>query len=135
MFLGFGLLGIILSLNYPMGTSRNMGPGYFPFAVGSVLAVLGVIITATAFKFEGQGIGSFAWRPMIFLSAGFALFGLAIGRIGYVLAFLSLIVICAAAGKEFRWKEVVIMSVILVVGCWALFIWGLKLPLFLFGWR
>jgi hypothetical protein len=135
MFFGFGILGVVLSLNYPMGSSRNMGAGYFPFGVSSVLCVLGTIIMATSFKLEGKGLGSFALRPMLLLGAGFALFGLAIGRLGFIPAFLALIMVCAAGGKEFKWKEVLIMSVVLVAGCWAIFLWGLKLPIPLFCWR
>ncbi|MDA8123776.1 MAG: tripartite tricarboxylate transporter TctB family protein [Deltaproteobacteria bacterium] len=135
MFLGFGMLGIVLSFNYPMGSSRNMGPGYFPLLVSSILSVLGLVIVATSFKLDGKGLGSFAFRPMILLGAGFALFGLAIGRVGFIPAFLALIVVCAAAGREFRWKEVVIMTALLVAGCWAIFLWGLKLPIPIFCWR
>ena len=41
----------------------------------------------------------------------------------------------ALAGKEFRLKEVLVMSAILIGGSWALFIWGLELPFPLFWWR
>ena len=134
MFFGFGMLGVVLSQYYPMGSTKNMGPGYFPFLVSSVLCVLGMIIVATSFKITGKGVGSFAWRPMLFLGSGFALFGWAIDRIGFILAFLALIIVSAAAGREFKWKEVLMMSAVLVAGCWAIFLWALGLPLPLF-WR
>jgi hypothetical protein len=135
MFFGFGMLGMVLSRYYPMGSARNMGAGYFPFAVSSILCVLGTVIVATSFKVKGQGVGSLAWRPILLLGAGFAFFGLAIDRIGFIPAFSALIIACAAAGKEFKWKEVLIMSAVLVAGCWAIFLWGLKLPIPLFCWR
>jgi len=31
------------------------------------------------------------------------------------------------AGDEFHWKEAIVNAVILTVGSWAIFIWGLKL--------
>ena len=135
MFTGFGILAVVMSHDYPMGHASRMGPGYFPTALGYMLVVLGAIITATSFKFEGEGIKSFAYRPMILLSAAFAFFGISIDHFGFIPALLGLIVLCAAAGKEFKWVEVLIMSAVLVVGSWALFIRILHLPMTLFSWR
>jgi hypothetical protein len=135
LFIGFGVATIILCRNYPMGSTVSMGPGYFPTAVGYILAVLGTIIAATSLKIEGEGITPFAWRPILLLSAAFAGYGLAVDRIGFISALLVLIVLSAAAGREFKWKEVLIMSVVLIAGCWVLFIQLLTLPLPLFWWR
>ena len=46
-----------------------------------------------------------------------------------------MILLSAFAGREFRLKEVLILMVVLIVGCWALFIKGLELPFPLFWWR
>ncbi len=45
------LLGLIAAhdgTNYPMGTLRQMGPGYFPIALGVILIFLGILIAGTA---------------------------------------------------------------------------------------
>ena len=48
MFLIFGGLAAWLSTSYNMGTGARMGPGYFPFWLGAILAGLGVIILLKA---------------------------------------------------------------------------------------
>ena len=132
MFIGFGTLTVVVSRNYSMGSAMNMGPGYFPTVLGFLLIVLGAVITAMSFRREGEGIEPFAWRPMILLSAAFIFFGWGVDRIGFIPSLFVLIVVCAAAGKEFRWGEVLAMSAVLILGSWALFIWLLKVPLPLF---
>ena len=38
-----------------------------------------------------------------------------------------LVIVCSLAGDEFKWKDVIINSIVLTVGSWAIFILGLKL--------
>ncbi len=135
MFIGIGVFAVVLSRDYARGEAMRMGPGYFPTALGSILTVLGAIIIATSFKFEGEGIEPFAWRPVILLMAAFALFGWAIDHVGFIAAMFALIVVSAASTKEFKWGEVLIMSLALIAGSWALFLWGLGLPFPLICWR
>lgn len=135
MFIGFGILAIVVARDYPMGSTMRMGPGYFPTGIGIFLIILGSIIGVLGFKNEGEGVGRFGWRAMILLAIGFAVFGWSIDHIGFVLALLALIVLSAFAGKVFNLKEVVIESIVLILGAWALFIWGLELPFPLFWWR
>lgn len=49
MFIIFGGLTMWLSQSYNMGTAARMGPGYFPFWLGMVLAALGAIVFFKAF--------------------------------------------------------------------------------------
>jgi hypothetical protein len=135
MFIGFGLLAIFISRDYPMGSAMRMGPGYFPTYLGVMMAILGAIISATSFKIAGGRVGKFAWRPMILLSIAFSLFAWGIDNFGFIIAMLVVIFLSSFAGKEFKLKEIAILSVILVAGCWALFIKGLELPFPLFWWR
>lgn len=135
MFVGFGILAIVISRDYPLGSAMRMGPGYFPTYIGAILVVLGAIIAATSFRVEGEKVGRFAWRPMILLALAFSIFAWAIDHIGFVPALAVMIVLSSLAGKEFRVKEIIILSAILIVGCWALFIEGLELPFPLFWWR
>jgi hypothetical protein len=132
LFAGFGLLAVIVSRDYPMGSAMRMGPGYFPTVLGGMLIAIGVIISATAFKFDGEGIEPFAWRPMFLLSLAFSVFGWGMDHLGFVLSMVALIVLCAAAGRQFKIKEVIVMTIVLIAGSWALFIWGLELPYPLF---
>ena len=135
MFIGFGVLAIVVSRDYPMGSAMRMGPGYFPTYLGVMMAILGAIISALSFKVEGAKVGKFALRPMILLGIAFVSFGWAIDHIGFIPALLIMIFLSALAGKEFKLKEISILSAVLIAGCWALFIKGLELPFPLFWWR
>lgn len=132
MFITFGVIAIIIAQNYPMGSAIRMGPGYFPTAIGLCLVGLGIVIALMGFTAKGEGIGRFPWRAMAFLVTGFAAFAWGIDGFGFVPALAILILLASLAGGEHRWKEVVVEALILIVGCWAIFIYGLELPFPLF---
>src|SRR3546814_6794417 len=44
MFLAIGVGFALGATSYSMGTSARMGPGYFPFWLGVLLALLGAIV-------------------------------------------------------------------------------------------
>lgn len=135
IFIGFGIIAIVISRDYPMGSTMHMGPGYFPTYAGAVMTILGVIISLISFRVEGERIKPFSWRGMVMLTIGFAVFGWSIDHIGFVPGLLALIFCSALAGKEFNLLEVLIMSAVLIIGSIALFIFGLKLPFPLFWWK
>jgi hypothetical protein len=134
MFIAFGILAIVVSRNYPMGTTFRMGPGYFPTYLGAIMIVIGAITTGGAFRTEGEDIGRWGWRPLLWLSAAFAAFGLLIEGAGFVLALLALIVASSLAGRDTRPLELAVLVAVLITGSVALFIYGLELPYRLFPW-
>ena len=134
MFVGFGVLAIVVSRDYPMGSALRMGPGYFPTYLGAILVVIGAIILGRSYRVEGEGIGPWGWRPLLWLSAAFAAFGLLIEDAGFVLALLALIVASSLAGRDTRPVELVILIALLITGSVALFVYGLELPYRLFPW-
>jgi len=119
-----------------MGSAMRIGPGYFPTYAGAILTILGVIIAVTSFKMEAEAVKPVAWRPMILLSFAFSIFAWSVDAVGLALALLGLIFLSALASREtFKFRETVILSVVVIVGSWALFIVGLQLPFSLFWWR
>lgn len=135
MFVGFGLLAIYMARDYPFGSTARMGPGYFPTWLGIIMACLGSALCLQGLRTEGAKLGKWAFKPMVLLSLGFVIFGWAIDHLGFVIATAALIILGAGAGTEFKWKEVIIMTIVLIIGSWALFIYGLELPYPLFWWR
>jgi hypothetical protein len=132
MFISFGALAIYIAQDYPMGSAMRMGPGYFPTGIGIGLIALGLVIGANGFRLKGESIGSFPWRAIVFLAVGFASFAWGIDHLGFIAALAILIMLSSLAGKEYHWKEIAVEAVILIVGCWAIFIYGLELPFPLF---
>ena len=134
MFIAFGILAVVVARDYPMGTAVRMGPGYFPTYLGAIMIVIGAITTGRSYRTEGEDIGRWGWRPLLWLSAAFAAFGLLIEGAGFVLALLALIVASSLAGRDTRPLELVILIAVLITGSVALFIYGLELPYRLFPW-
>jgi hypothetical protein len=134
MFIGFGVLAIYVSRAYPMGSLVSMGPGYFPTWLGVIMIVIGAFTAGRSYRAEGERVGPWGWRPLLWLSAAFAAFGLLIEGAGFVLALLALIVASSFAGRDTRLLELVILVVLLIGGSVGLFIYGLELPYRLFPW-
>lgn len=136
LFIVAGLAAVIIALrDYPLGTSLNMGPGYFPGLTGGVLALFGLYIMVRGLIKGERIVGIWGIRPLILLSLGITAFGFLIDRFGMVPSLLVLFFISALGGKEFRLKEVLILATVMIAACWALFIYGLNLPLRLFIWE
>ena len=134
MFTVVGIGFAIGATNYSFGHSARPGPGYFPFGLGLLLALLGVSILVKAFvgardEDDGRNDLPIAWRPLGIVVAAIVLFGLALPRLGMALTLPLLIVVISLAGDQFRWRDVVLNSLILTVGSWAVFIKGLGLTL------
>ena len=53
-------------------------------------------------------------------------------NLGFIPALAIVILTTSLAGGEFYWKEIVIEMIVLIAGCWAIFIYGLELPFPLF---
>jgi hypothetical protein len=132
MFVAVGLAFAWGATNYSFGASARPGPGYFPFGLGILMALLGAVVLFKALTIETEGgdpIGAVAWRPLGFIVGTVAVFGWALPHLGMVTALPILVVIAALAGDEFHLGEALINSVILTIGSWVIFIWGLKLTI------
>lgn len=132
MFLVVGVMFAWGATDYPFGSSARPGPGYFPFGLGIVLALLGALVLFKALTLESEGgdpVGTIAWRPLLIIVAAIAVFGAALPRLGLACTLPILITLSALASSEFHWRDVLISSVVLTVGSWALFILGLKLTI------
>ena len=130
MFVATGLGFAAGATSYNFGTSARPGPGYFPFGLGILLAVLGAAVLFKALTVECEGgdpVGAIPWKPLGLITLSIVLFGLALPRLGMILSLPLLILIASLAGDEFRLKEVIINIVILTVFSWAIFIKGLSL--------
>lgn len=128
MFIAFGVVAIVIARDYPFGSAMRMGPGYFPTLIGGGLILLGALVALSGFRHHGEGIGSFPWRAIVMMSVAFAVFAWGIDNLGFIPALAVLIVLSALSTRHSKWVEVAIEAVVMIVGCWAVFIYGLGLP-------
>jgi len=126
--------------HYTVGTGARMGPGYFPLLLGIVLALLGAGIlfySLVEHTEDGEPIGKFAWRPIVFVLGANIVFGIllaglpsfGIPAMGLILAIYALVIIASMAGDHFVLKDVLILATILSAGSYLAFIVLLKLQM------
>lgn len=138
IFLVAGAAFVWGSMSYEMGAAERMGPGYFPWILGVLTAVIGavVILKSLAFETSDDGrIGAFAWRPLIFIIAANLAIGVMLGGLpsiglpamGLVVGTYALTFIAALAGNEFRFREVFVLATVLAAACFVGFVILLKL--------
>ena len=132
-----GLMFVVIGIgfawgatNYNFGSSARPGPGFFPMGLGLLMAILGAVVLFKALVVEtedGDPIGAWAFRPLLVLMASVGLFGYTLPLLGMAVALPIMIVMCSLAGDEFHWKDALISVIVLTVGSWFIFIYGLKL--------
>lgn len=134
-----GLMFIIVGIGfawgataYSFGSSARPGPGYFPFGLGIILALIGALILFESLTIEvegGEKIGPWPLKPGAIILASIILFALVLVPLGMVIALPVLIIVSSMASGEFKWREVILNTLILTVGSWAIFIKGLGLTI------
>ena len=132
MFIAIGIAFAWGATAYNFGSSARPGPAYFPFGLAVLMSLLGALLLFESLTIEtddGEPIGHWAWRPLGIIVAAVAVFGWALPHLGMVIALPLLEIGSAMASDEFHWKDAVINAVLLTIGCWVIFIWGLKLTI------
>ena len=129
MFIGFGMFAAVWAYaNYQMGTAVRMGPAYFPIMLGGLLALLGLVIFVQSLAVEGPPIPAMNLRPLVMISVAAVVYGYIMKPAGLVLATAALVYISAFGGHEFKWREVTVLYVVLIVFSVLVFVKGLTLP-------
>jgi len=128
LFLILGGFAVAVASNYPMGSTMRMGPGYFPTALGVILCLFGVYLMVRGIRTGGKMARGWAWRPLAFITLSIVLFGFLLDRAGMIPALVAMFFAAAAAGRDFRFKEVLLLTVLMGAFAAAVFLYGLKLP-------
>ena len=142
-FLGGGLM-VLLGLgtafqasHYELGSLRRMGPGYFPLALGIILAVTGLAIMLAGLRSVPAAAAARLapeWRGWICICAGVASFAV-IGRWGGLLPATLVSVFVAALGDRKNTPAAAgVLAAAMTLVCLVVFWWLLKIELPLFRW-
>jgi hypothetical protein len=134
LYIVFGVGAVLIARSYPFGSATRMGPGYFPTVLGVILALLGLLSLLRAFRLDGEPVGAIAWKPLLAITGGTALFAVLLPRAGLPVALAVLILISAAISENFKfgWRPALaLMS--LIAFCVIVFVEFLGVPLPLIG--
>ena len=124
--------------NYTVGTGARMGPGYFPLLLGILLTLIGAFVMFKSLTVEtqdGDKIGAWAWKPLIYIIAGNVLFGILLGGLpslgvpamGLIAAIFGTTLVVSLAGDTFKLNDILILATILSFGSYGAFVLLLKL--------
>jgi uncharacterized membrane protein len=128
MLIAIGAGAIYVARDYALGTALRMGPGYFPTALGALIALAGLYFLIKSFRDPERIEGAWSLRALIVLPLSFVAFGLLMERAGFIAALVALVFGSAAASPQFRFGEVALLTLVLTLACVAIFIWGIGLP-------
>ena len=118
--------------NYSFGVAVRPGPGYFPFGLGIILALLGAVVLFSAFTQDRKGgdpIGKIPWRALLCIVGAILLFGFLLPKLGFLISFPAMIVLTAAGSSEFTWRDALLNAAILTGMSYFIFIYALQLTI------
>lgn len=136
-----GASAAITAQNYRIGTLNRMGPGYFPAALGILLALTGMALIGVGMARRARQVASEAdhaaalppeWRGWICICVGVIAFAL-IGTVsGLVPATFACVFIAAMGDHDNRPRDALLLAIGVTLAGVAVFWWGLgiQFPLF-----
>jgi Tripartite tricarboxylate transporter TctB family. len=133
-----GVLAIVESTHFDMGTSRRIGPGYFPFYVGLLMAILGLAIALEGLWTRAEGFSGWHLPPLrspFLILAAVLCFATMIERFGMLPAIgLGVFISSLADTKTSIWQKLAISLAVPLVSV-AIFKYGLSLNVDVIRWR
>ena len=129
LLVAFGVAGLVIGAELPVGVARRMGPGFVPFGLSLLLILFGVAIAAGALFHAGETVERIRIRPLAGVLAGGIAFALLIGTGGILLATAGAIAGAAAADSNTRWGQAAILTVAAAAFSAILFVELLRLPI------
>jgi hypothetical protein len=152
----FVLIGAAFAANalaeLPIGTAVRMGPGYFPLVLAGLLVLLGIGIAASGIGTATPvpavlhppetvpAIGVQAalarlgpWRGVVAILASPIIFGLGIQPLGLIPSLAAAVFVASFASRRMTPLFAVVMTAMLTLFCYLVFVIGLRLPLRLYG--
>lgn len=132
-----GLAAMFEGLTYNVGTLARMGPGFFPVALGAILALAGVAIAVSGrFAVHAGAEKSLPpeWRGWFCIGLSIVAF-VVIGKYGgLVPASFAIVFISALGDRRNTIKNALVLALAILAVCIVIFWWALQLQFPLFGW-
>lgn len=128
-----GAFAAIYAQRYEFGDLNRMGPGYFPVALGIILALLGLAIAIPAFKRGGEPIVA-QWKTLMLVLTSIVAFALTLKVIGLILATALAVTISSLADNETTWKGRILLAVGVSALTYLIFGFGLGMVLPAWPW-
>lgn len=133
IFLAFAIGFGIVSTAYPMGSAAQMGPGYYPLLLSGVLGVLGLFIAFAGWRKPAAQMVVVRPVALICVLTAPLLFAVTLRPLGFVAAVILTSLLATIAAPRMSWIARILTALGLALGCTAIFIWALGIPVPLLG--
>jgi hypothetical protein len=133
LFIAVAALFALGTLDLDLGTPLKLGPGAFPLLLSGVLALLGLIIIAQAFRHPAVHDMAMPWRGIVLIILAPILFGLTARGLGLILSVGLVVIASAFASQRMSLKVAAAITIGLTLFCVLVFNVGLGVPIRLFG--
>lgn len=132
----FGVLGLALGYELPMGDAAAMGPGYVPrmvsialLGIGAALVLRGTLRSRGAVRFP-----TFSWRINGLVLGSVVAFAATLERAGLVAATAVLVAVAVFAGERPRAKETLFLIAVLSALVVLVFVVALSVHMRVWPW-
>jgi hypothetical protein len=132
--LGLALGVLVESSQYERGTLLRMGPGFFPVVLGTLLLVLGVVLTLRGLKGHGEPISVPSLRPFALIAAAVSLVALTLPAFGLAPAIVLLVGVSACASPVRRPVTIALLAIGLTAFAYVVFVRLLSLHIDVLRW-
>ena len=122
------LIAFVASNDLPGMRGFAFGPGTAPRLFAFTLAILSLGVVIGGLLTVGPDITAYKVRGVVFIIGAILCFAATIRPLGLVIASFSTMVICAAAADDVKWRETLIVAVVITIFVSILFPYGLNLP-------
>jgi len=122
------LVAFVASNELPGMRGFAFGPGTAPRLFAFTLAVLAIGVVIGGLLKVGPDVSPYAFRGVIFIIGSILAFAATIRPLGLVIASFATMIICAAAAEDVKWRESIVVAVVITAFCAVLFPYGLNLP-------
>lgn len=132
-----GLGAVAEAFRYDLGSLRRMGPGFFPLALGVILAVTGALIILGGRRAPGGGrpAGERAateWRGWLCICAGLVAFIVVGTYRGLLPATFAAVLVSAFGDRKNSAAAALALALAMTLVCFVVFAWLLQVQLPLF---
>ena len=91
------------------------------------MVALGILLGSVAPRAKIEKLEKWDVKGLLWIAGSVALFGLLLPTFGLVIALAPLVIIASLASPEFGWRGALINTVVLVVFCVGVFVYGISL--------
>jgi len=134
-----GVIWLIAVRDLPFGTLGRMGPAYWPVIIAVLLIGMGglLIVIDVAATHRSGGSDRIALpglRPVLSIFGAIVVFALSIERLGMVPAIILCMLLAGYASAKVKWRVHLILTMILALFSYLVFLKLLGLPVRPFPW-